>query len=66
MVNVLDGGGPKDSENSLNSFLTKCDNDMFWQIGADMYVFSKIVLIIWLIPPLSEGISEVQTTIVFL
>ena len=25
----LNGGGPKDSENTLNSFLTKRDNDMF-------------------------------------
>ena len=33
---VLDGGGPKDSENTLNSFLTKRDGNMFWQIGADM------------------------------
>ena len=37
MVYVLDGGGPKDSENTFNSFLTKRDNDVFWQIGADMY-----------------------------
>ena len=35
-IYVLDGEGPKDSENTLNSFLTKRDNDMFWQIGADM------------------------------
>ena len=35
-VCVLDGGGPKDSENTLNSFLTKRDEDVFWQIGADM------------------------------
>ena len=35
-VCVLDGGGPKDSENTLNSFLTKRDEDGFWQIGADM------------------------------
>ena len=33
---VLDGGGPKDSENTLNSFLTKCGEKVFWQIGADM------------------------------
>ena len=37
MVFVLDGGGHKDSENTLNSFLTKRDKDVFWQIGADMY-----------------------------
>ena len=36
MVNALNGGGPKASENTLNSFLTECDNDVFWQIGADM------------------------------
>ena len=35
-VGVLDGGGPKDSENTLNSFLTKRDEDGFWQIGADI------------------------------
>ena len=38
IVDALDGGGPKDSENTLNSFLTKYDNDMFWQIGADMFI----------------------------
>ena len=37
-VGVLDGGGPKDSENTLNSFLTKRDKDGFWQIGADMSI----------------------------
>ena len=37
VVYALDGGGPKDSENILNSFLTKRDNDVFWQISADMY-----------------------------
>ena len=36
-VGVLDGGGPKDSENTLNSFLTKRDEDGFWQIGTDMW-----------------------------
>ena len=36
MVYVLDGGGPKDSENTLNSFLTKNKEKVFWQIGADM------------------------------
>ena len=35
-VSVLDGGGPKDSENTLNSFSTKRDNDVFWQIAAEM------------------------------
>ena len=35
MVYALDGGGPKDSENTLNLFLTKRDKDVFWQIGAD-------------------------------
>ena len=34
-IYVLDGGGPKDSKNTLNSFLTKRDKDVFWQIGAD-------------------------------
>ena len=38
-VYVLDGGGPKDSENTLNSFLTKRDGNAFWQIGADMFIF---------------------------
>ena len=33
---VLDGGGPKDSENTLNSFLTKRDGNALWQIGTDM------------------------------
>ena len=36
MVYALDGGGPKDSENTLNSFLTKRDNDVFWQTGAEL------------------------------
>ena len=36
MVYALDGGGPKDSENTLNLFLTKRDKDVFWQIGTDM------------------------------
>ena len=36
-VGVLDGGGPKDSENTLNSFLTKRDEDDF----------DKLVLIRW-------------------
>ena len=35
-VYALDGGGPKDSENTLILFLTKRDKDVFWQIGADM------------------------------
>ena len=35
-IYILDGGGPKDSENTLNSFLTKCDRNVFWQIGADI------------------------------
>ena len=35
MAYVLDRGGPKDFENSRNSFLTKRDKDVFWQIGAD-------------------------------
>ena len=33
---VQDRGGPKDSENTPNSFLTKRDGNGFWQIGADM------------------------------
>ena len=37
-VCVLDGGGPKDSENTLNSFLTKRDEDGFWQIGTEMII----------------------------
>ena len=35
---VQDGGGPKDSENTLNSFLTKTNRTVFWQIGTDMKV----------------------------
>ena len=35
-VCVLDGGGPTDSENTLNSFLTKCGENVFWQIGTEM------------------------------
>ena len=38
-IYVLDGGGPKDSENILNSFLTKRDEDVFWQIGTDLESF---------------------------
>ena len=41
VVYALDGGGPKDSENILNSFLTKRDNDVFWQIGTDNESFAK-------------------------
>ena len=40
-IYVLDGGGPKDSENTLNSFLTKCGEKVFWQIGADMVTLRK-------------------------
>ena len=36
MVYALDGKGPKNYDNTLNSFLTKRDEDVFWQIGADM------------------------------
>ena len=36
MIYVLDGEGPKDSENTLNSFLTKCRENVFWQIGPDV------------------------------
>ena len=35
-VCVLDGGDPKDSKNTLNSFLTKCGEKVFWQIATDM------------------------------
>ena len=35
-VCVLDGGGPKDSKNTLNSFLIKNKEKVFWQIGTDM------------------------------
>ena len=38
---VLDGGGPKYFENTHNSFLTKRDEDAFWQIGADMAWFGR-------------------------
>ena len=41
-VYELDGGGPKDSKNTLNSFLTRRDNDVFGQIGADMLLFVPI------------------------
>ena len=37
MVYALEGGGPKDSKNTLNSFLTKRDEDAFGQIGADIF-----------------------------
>ena len=43
-VGVLDGGGPKDSENTLNSFLTKCGEKVFWQIGTDIYSVSLKLL----------------------
>ena len=33
-IYVLDGGGPKDSENTPNSFLTKTKDNMFWRIGV--------------------------------
>ena len=36
-IYVLDGEDPKDSENTLKSFLTKSDGNAFWQISADMY-----------------------------
>ena len=36
VVYVLDVGGPKDSKTTLNSFLTKRDGNVFWQIGTDM------------------------------
>ena len=36
-IYVLVGGGPKDSENTLNSFLTKNKEKLFWQIGADLF-----------------------------
>ena len=36
-VYVLDGGGPKDSKNTLNSFLTTNKEKVFWQIGAAMF-----------------------------
>ena len=39
-IYVLDEGGPKDSENTLNSFLTKCGENVFWKIGPDM-AFNK-------------------------
>ena len=35
-VYELDGGGPKDSENTLNSCLSKNKEKVFWQIGTDM------------------------------
>ena len=35
-IYVLDGGGPKDSENTLNSFLNKNKEKVFSQIGTDM------------------------------
>ena len=46
MVYALDGGGPKDSENALNSFLTKPGKDVFWQIGADMISLLLYLLLI--------------------
>ena len=45
MVYALDGGGPKDSQNTLYSFFTKCNNDVFWQIDADMV--NEYVITIW-------------------
>ena len=44
-VCVLDGGGPTDSENTLNSFLTKCGENVFWQIGPDMSVSLNLFFI---------------------
>ena len=41
MIYVLDGGGPKDSENTLNSFLTKNGEKVFRQIGTDMLLLAK-------------------------
>ena len=32
----LDRGGPKDSENAPNSFLTKRNGKGFWQFATDM------------------------------
>ena len=42
MVFALDGGGPKDSKNTLNSFLTKRNKDVFWRFGTDMFSPSVI------------------------
>ena len=33
----LDRGGPKDSENAPNSFLTKTNGKGFLRFGTDMY-----------------------------
>ena len=61
-VCVLDGGGPTDSENTLNSFLTKCDEDVFGQIGTDMqntsYDFFCITLSIAL--PTAQPLSVIS------
>ena len=35
-VGVLDGGGPKDSENTPNSFLSKNKEKVFWRIGTEI------------------------------
>ena len=43
-IYVLDEEGPKDSENTLDSFLTKCGEKVFWQIGTDMYNLYKTLL----------------------
>ena len=54
-VCVLDGGGPTDSENTLNSFLTKCGENVFWQIGTDMSIFwdgrfwSLVFITVWIV-----------------
>ena len=44
-IYVLDGGGPKDSEKTLNLFLTKCGEKVFWQIGTDLKLVSSQYLI---------------------
>ena len=61
-VCVLDGGGPKDSENTLNSFLTKRDEDGFWQIGTDMggEMVARAVLQRWLLKCRKDGLDTTR------
>ena len=55
-IYVLDGGGPKDSENTLNLFLTKCGEKVFWQIGTDMKI-KVLYLSLWVLFRFMTNIS---------
>ena len=39
----LDRGGPKDSENAPNSFLTKTNGKGFWRFGTDVIRLATVI-----------------------